>query len=91
MLLDNLRLVLIIGEKGSLVAAAREFGMSTTIVSERLAAPEAHYGVVSFARTTRSISLIGEGRKLVNGAKSVLSEVAELDPAFVIGQRRYLG
>ena len=40
MLLDNLRLFLTIAEKGSLVAAARETGMSSTTVSERLAALE---------------------------------------------------
>ncbi len=68
-----------ISEKGSLVAAARETGMSTTTVSERLAALEAHYGVVLFNRTTRSISLTEEGRTLVDGARSVLSEVADLD------------
>ncbi|WP_147112983.1 LysR family transcriptional regulator [Tateyamaria sp. syn59] len=66
-------------EKGSLVAAARENGMSTTTVSERLAALEAHYGVVLFNRTTRSISLTEEGRTLLDGAKSVLSEVSDLD------------
>ncbi|MEM9431209.1 MAG: LysR family transcriptional regulator [Pseudomonadota bacterium] len=79
MLLDNLRVFLIIAEKGSLVAAARETGMSTTTVSERLAALEAHYGVVLLNRTTRSISLTEEGRTLVDGAKSVLSDVADLD------------
>ena len=79
MLLDNLRVFMIIAEKGSLVAAARETGMSTTTVSERLAALEAHYGVVLFNRTTRSISLTEEGRILVDGAKSVLTEVADLD------------
>lgn len=79
MLLDNLRLFLTIAEKGSLVAAARETGMSTTTVSERLATLEAHYGVVLFNRTTRSISLTEEGRTLLEGAKSVLSEVADLD------------
>lgn len=79
MLLDNLRVFMVIAEKGSLVGAARETGMSTTTVSERLAALEAHYGVVLFNRTTRSISLTEEGRTLVDGAKSVLSEVADLD------------
>ncbi|WP_170756445.1 LysR family transcriptional regulator [Ruegeria lacuscaerulensis] len=79
MLLDNLRLFLTIAEKGSLVAAARETGMSSTTVSERLAALEAHYGVVLFNRTTRSISLTEEGRTLADGARSVLSEVADLD------------
>lgn len=79
MLLDNLRVFMIIAEKGSLVAAARETGMSTTTVSERLAALEAHYGVVLFNRTTRSISLTEEGRTLLGGANSVLSEVSDLD------------
>ncbi|MEM6480644.1 MAG: LysR family transcriptional regulator [Pseudomonadota bacterium] len=79
MLLDNLHLFLTIAEKGSLVAAARETGMSTTTVSERLAALETHYGVVLFNRTTRSISLTEEGRVLIDGAKIVLSEVSDLD------------
>lgn len=79
MLLDNLRLFTTIAEKGSLVAAARETGFSTTTVSERLAGLERHYGVVLFNRTTRSISLTEEGRVLLAGAKSVLSEVSDLD------------
>lgn len=91
MLLDNLRVFMIIAEKGSLVAAARETGMSTTTVSERLAALEAHYGVVLFNRTTRSISLTEEGRTLVNGAKSVLSEVADLDTLIRHGAKTLSG
>lgn len=79
MLIDNIRLFQTIAKKGSLVAAAREVGMSATTVSERLAALEAHYGVVLFNRTTRSLSLTEEGRTLLNGAKSVLAEIEDLD------------
>lgn len=79
MLLTNLQLFLTIAEKGSLVAAARETGLSTTTVSERLAALEAHYAVVLFNRTTRSLSLTEEGRLLTQRAKSLLSDVADLD------------
>lgn len=79
MLIDNIRLFQTIAEKGSLVAAAREVGLSATTVSERLAALEAHYGVVLFNRTTRSLSLTEEGRTLLDGAKSVLSEIEDLD------------
>ncbi|UWQ52278.1 LysR family transcriptional regulator (plasmid) [Leisingera caerulea] len=79
MLIDNIRLFLMIAEKGSLVAAGRELGLSATTVSERLAALEAHYGVVLFNRTTRSISLTEAGRTLVEGARLVLGEVDDLD------------
>ncbi|MBY8978333.1 LysR family transcriptional regulator [Rhodobacteraceae bacterium NNCM2] len=79
MLIDNIRLFQTIAEKGSLVAAARESGLSATTVSERLAALEAHYGVVLFNRTTRSLSLTDEGRTLLEGAKSVLAEIEDLD------------
>ena len=79
MLIDNIRLFLTITEKGSLVAAGREFGLSATTVSERLAALEAHYGVVLFNRTTRSLSLTDEGRTLLGGAKVVLEEIEDLE------------
>lgn len=79
MLIDNIRLFLTITEKGSLVAAGREIGLSATTVSERLAALEAHYGVVLFNRTTRSLSLTDEGRTLLSGAKLVLGEIDDLE------------
>ena len=73
MLIDNIRLFLTIAEKGTMVAAGREVGLSPTTVSERLAALEAHYGVVLFNRTTRSLSLTDEGRMLSEGAKCLTS------------------
>ncbi|WP_136442199.1 LysR family transcriptional regulator [Pacificoceanicola onchidii] len=91
MLIDNIRLFATIAEKGSLVAAARELGLSTTTVSERLAALEAHYGVVLMNRTTRSLSLTDEGRALLEGAKSLLAEVAELDSRIRFGAQKLAG
>lgn len=79
MLVENIRIFLAITEKGSLVATGREVGLSATTVSERLAALEAHYGVVLFNRTTRSLSLTDEGRTLLSGAKIVLGEIEDLD------------
>lgn len=79
MLLSNMALFIQIVERGSLTAAAREVGLSTTTVSERLASLETHFGVVLLNRTTRSISLTDEGRMLVDGAKLVLGEVEGLE------------
>lgn len=79
MLLDNIALFLKIVEKGGLSAAGREVGLSPATVSERLSSLETHYGVVLLNRTTRAISLTEEGRALVEGAKIVLGEVADLE------------
>ncbi|WP_305984174.1 LysR family transcriptional regulator [Roseibium sp. MMSF_3544] len=91
MLLDNISLFLLIVERGSLVGAAREAGLSPTTVSERLAALETHYGVVLLNRTTRSISLTEEGRTLVEGARTVLGEVEDLDNRIRTGAKRLSG
>jgi DNA-binding transcriptional LysR family regulator len=91
MLLNNIALFLQIVEKGSLAAAGREAGLSPTTVSERLAALEAHFGVVLLNRTTRAISLTEEGRTLVEGAKRVLGEVEDLETRIRVGAQTLSG
>ncbi|MBA3032311.1 MAG: LysR family transcriptional regulator [Gammaproteobacteria bacterium] len=91
MLLNNFALFLQIVEKGSLAAASREAGLSPTTVSERLAALEAHFGVVLLNRTTRRTSLTDEGRALVEGAKLVLGEVEDLESRIRLGAQTLSG
>ncbi|MEM8493639.1 MAG: LysR family transcriptional regulator [Pseudomonadota bacterium] len=90
-LVDNLSVFLSIVKKGSLVAAGKELGLSSTTVSERLAALEAHYGVVLINRTTRSISLTDEGRILAEGAERVLDETEDLESRIRHGARTLSG
>lgn len=91
MLLNNIALFLQIVEKGSLTAAGREAGLSSTTVSERLSALEAHFGVVLLNRTTRAISLTEEGRTLVEAAKVLLSEIEDLESRIRFGAQRLSG
>ncbi|MFA0810258.1 LysR family transcriptional regulator [Microbulbifer epialgicus] len=91
MFLSNITLFLQIVEKGSLVAAARDAGLSPSTVSERLAALEAHFGVVLLNRTTRAISVTDEGRALMEGAKVILSEVEDLEARIRLGAQSLSG
>lgn len=77
--LNHLRLFQRITELGSMAAAARETGLSSTTVSERLAGLEDHYGTTLLNRTTRSISLTEAGRTLLDGIEPLLEETAALE------------
>lgn len=77
--LSHLRLFQRINELGSMAAAARETGLSTTTVSERLAGLEDHYGTALLNRTTRSISLTEAGRTLLDGIEPLLEDSIALE------------
>ncbi len=76
--LEHLQVFLRIVEQGSLAGAGRALGLSSTTVSERLAALEAHYGARLFNRTTRALHLTEAGRTLLDGAPRLLAEAEEL-------------
>ncbi|MEM6499120.1 MAG: LysR family transcriptional regulator [Pseudomonadota bacterium] len=77
--LTHLHLFQRIVELGSLAAAAREAGLSTTTVSERLASLEEHFEVALLNRTTRSISLTDAGRTLLDGIEPLLEDSIALE------------
>ncbi len=66
---------------GSLSAAARDLGISTAVVSRRLAALEARLGVRLVNRTTRRLALTDEGASYHEACARILSEIADADAA----------
>jgi LysR family transcriptional activator of dmlA len=71
---------------GSLSAAARELGISTSAVSKRLARLEQHLGVRLLNRTTRRLSLTDEGELYLRGASRILADIGDLERT--VGRRR---
>jgi DNA-binding transcriptional LysR family regulator len=66
-------------EAGSLSAAARSIPMSLTSVSRHVAALEQRLGTQLLRRTTRHLSLTEEGRLVYDRAKTILSELQEME------------
>jgi len=64
---------------GSLSATARDLGISKAAVSKRLASIEGRTGVTLVSRTTRRMSLTPEGEAVVERARTILTEMEELD------------
>jgi LysR family transcriptional activator of dmlA len=64
---------------GSLSGAARELGITTPAVSKRLSLMESRVGISLVTRTTRRMSLTPEGEVLLEHARRILGEIADLD------------
>ncbi|MCG8708290.1 LysR family transcriptional regulator [Brenneria sp. 4F2] len=60
---------------GSFTAAARELGVSLSVVSKRLANFEQRLGIHLLNRSTRKLSLTDEGRQLFTHATRVIAEL----------------
>ncbi|MEX0915470.1 MAG: LysR family transcriptional regulator [Wenzhouxiangellaceae bacterium] len=81
-------------EAGSFVGAADDFGLSPAAVSRQLAALESRLGVRLLNRTTRRLSLTGEGEIFLARARELLEELSEAEAevtersAEVIGRLR---
>lgn len=65
----------------SFAGAARELGLSPSAVAKDIARLERQLGVRLFLRTTRKVTLTGEGRDLFERSMRVLEEFAALEDA----------
>ena len=75
----ELGFIVTLSNAGSLSGAARELGITTSAVSKRLSIIEARLGVPLVNRTTRRMSMTPEGEVLLEHARRILAEIAELD------------
>lgn len=75
----ELSFIVSLATSGSLSGAARELGITTSAVSKRLAQIEARIGVPLVNRTTRRMSMTPEGEVLLEHARRILGEIADLD------------
>jgi DNA-binding transcriptional LysR family regulator len=75
----ELGFIVSLSSAGSLSGAARELGITTSAVSKRLSIIEARVGVPLVNRTTRRMSLTPEGEVLLEHARRILAEIADLD------------
>lgn len=79
--LAELEAVITVSAKGGFRAAARELGISSSALSQQIAALEVRLGVRLFNRTTRSVTLSAAGEQFVaeiNPALSAIRNAIEL-------------
>ena len=75
----DLQFFYLLANKGSLVATARELGITPPAVSKRLTLLEARLGIRLVNRTTRSMSLTSEGELYFSHAARILTQIDELE------------
>ncbi|MFJ4655275.1 LysR family transcriptional regulator [Nocardia sp. NPDC088792] len=76
---DDILFFDIVARSRSLTEAAREFGVSVSAVSKRLAQLEARLGVPLIQRTTRRFTLTPEGERYAAGAARLAAQLEELE------------
>jgi DNA-binding transcriptional LysR family regulator len=68
-----------VAERGSFAAAAKVLGLTPSAVSRTIARLEARLGLRLLQRTTRSLSLTGEGEAYRARALAVLADIEEIE------------
>jgi len=76
--LDDLRVFLLVAQRASFIAAAKELGSSPAYVSKRVKLLEQVMGAKLLHRSTRQVSLTENGERVRRWALRMLDEVGEL-------------
>lgn len=86
MKLEGVAAFVAVAEAGSISEAARRLGLAKSVVSERVAELERLLGASLMQRTTRKLTLTGEGELFLDRARRILRETVEA--AAEIAERR---
>uniref|UniRef100_UPI00374CBC6C LysR family transcriptional regulator n=1 Tax=Undibacterium sp. TaxID=1914977 RepID=UPI00374CBC6C len=81
--LDALKVFCRVVEFGGFSRAADKLGMSTSSITNQIAALEKHFGAKLLNRTTRSMSLTEEGQKCYAQALRLLEDMDELESSLI--------
>tara|TARA_R110002126_G_scaffold291758_1_gene456975 strand:+ start:15062 stop:15937 length:876 start_codon:yes stop_codon:yes gene_type:complete len=79
-MIDDLRALAIfarVAEAGSFSAAGRALRLSTSVVSHHVKALETRHGVTLLHRSTRAMSLTGDGHRLLDAARRMVEAAEE--------------
>lgn len=76
---------------GSLSAAARELGITTSAVSKHLALMESRIGVALVNRTTRRMSMTPEGELYLEHARRVLNDINDMEELLGVSRATPMG
>lgn len=76
---SDLALFALVVRQGSLAGAAREMDLTPPAVSKRLAKLERRLGVRLLNRTTRRLTLTGEGEVYLAHARRILADIADME------------
>ena len=71
----ELEVLVLVAERGSLSAAARQLSISPSAVSKTMSRLEARLGVQLLRRTTRRLSLTDSGREYVEQAGAACEQI----------------
>ncbi|KEO60023.1 LysR family transcriptional regulator [Thioclava indica] len=88
---SDLGFFVLLAQRESFVETAREIGITASAVSRRLARLEDRLGVRLMNRTTRRVSLTGEGEAYLNKAIRLLGEIEELENSLRSGSEQPSG
>ena len=85
--LDDVLIFVKVAQFESISRAARSLGMPISTVSRRLSVLESKLGVSLLRRTTRRVTLTGQGREYFNQCREPLTLLEEAERVLTLGQK----